>query len=76
MISSNLILVAKGIKAVPLIVAIVCAAIAGIAFFIGFKKGFRRISWGCFTCLVATGGFALANGLLIKKKIVLNINIR
>lgn len=77
MISSNLILnMPQGIKAIPLIVAIACAVITAIAFLVGFTKGFRRISWGCVTCLVATGGFALINGLLVKEKVVLNINVQ
>ncbi len=76
MISSNLILaLGDVIKRAPLVITIACAIVAAIAFLIGFAKGFRRVGWGCLTCLVATGVFILFNILLVKSKLVLNINM-
>lgn len=76
MISSNLILALGDVlKRVPLVVAIACAVVAAIAFLVGFTKGFRRVGWGCLTCLVATAVFIVCNMLLVKFKLVLNINM-
>ena len=76
MISSNLILaLGDVIKRAPLVITIACAVVAAIAFLVGFTKGFRRVGWGCLTCLVATVVFILFNRILVKSKLVLNINM-
>lgn len=40
--------------AVPTYVVIACAVILGIAFLVGFIKGFRRVAWGGFYWLLAS----------------------
>lgn len=44
---------------VPLIVAAVAAVVLLIAFFIGFSKGFRRVSWGGLVWVAASTGYFL-----------------
>lgn len=43
----------------PMIVAIACGVILLIAFFVGLKKGFRRVCWGGMFWLIASVAFAL-----------------
>lgn len=47
------------LQQLPLIVGAVAAAVLLIAFFIGFYKGFRRVSWGGFVWVAASAGFFL-----------------
>lgn len=48
----------------PVMVAGVCAVLLLIAFFVGCKKGVRRVSWGGFVWMFAAGGF-----LLLEKRV-------
>lgn len=48
----------------PIVIAVVCALILIVAFFVGYKIGFRKIRWGGFFCLFAGVLFALVNKLL------------
>ena len=52
------------LQSLPLIVGAVAAAVMLIAFFIGFAKGFRRVSWGGFVWVVASIGFFLLEKFL------------
>lgn len=45
----------------PMIVAIACGVILLIAFFVGLKKGFRRVSWGGMFWLIAGVLFAVVD---------------
>ncbi len=75
MISSNCILTLESvIRRVPLAMAALCAVVAVVAFIVGFAKGYRRVGWGCLTCLLATGAFVFLNTVLIDEKIVLKVN--
>lgn len=47
------------LQSLPLIVGAVAAAVLLIAFFIGFAKGFRKVSWGGFVWVAASTGFFL-----------------
>ena len=46
---------------IPTVLVIVCAALLGVAFLIGFGKGVRRVSWNGFTWLFTCGGFVLVS---------------
>lgn len=58
---------AEVVAKIPLIVLICCGAVLFLAFIIGCKKGFRRISWGGLFWLITAVGFLLANTFLNKK---------
>lgn len=51
----------------PLITACVCGVILLIAFFVGLKKGFRRVSWGGLFWLIAGVAFVLTDRFLLDK---------
>lgn len=61
---------------VPMTAAGICAVAIVVAFVVGFKKGFRRVGWGCCACLIATGAFAVLNGILLKTGRVLNFSVK
>ena len=52
------------LQSLPLIVGAVAAAVLLIAFFIGFYKGCRRVSWGGLVWVVASTGFFLLDYFL------------
>lgn len=52
---------------IPLIALIGCGAILLLAFIIGCKKGFRRVSWGGLFWLIAGVGFVVVNRFLREK---------
>lgn len=52
---------------IPLIVLIICGAVLLLAFLIGCKKGFRRVSWGGLFWLIAGVGFIVADRFLREK---------
>ena len=45
--------------AVPMYALIACAVILGIAFLVGFAKGFRRVAWGGFYWLLASVSYVV-----------------
>ena len=49
------------------------ALILLLAFFIGFAKGFKRIGWDWFACLVSVAGYVLLDGFFKKKNLMLNV---
>lgn len=59
---------------IPKMVALGCAIILLIAFFIGFAKGFKRVGWTWLTCLLAFVGFVFFDGLLKKKGLAVALN--
>ncbi len=70
MIPLNLILSNVDIMGkLPQLVVAVCAAILLLAFFIGFAKGFRRVSWCWLPCLAAFVGFIFAMKFLEGKEL-------
>lgn len=56
----SILTIADIMKMVPLYVAIAFGVIAGIAFIVGFVKGFRKVKWGGFYWALASFGFILA----------------
>jgi hypothetical protein len=58
---------------VPLLAAIVCAAILAIAFIIGFAKGFRRVSWGGVVWAASGFAFIVGNKLLRNRNPILKM---
>lgn len=50
--------------AVPTYAVIACAVIVGLAFLVGFIKGFRRVAWGGFYWLLASAGYVIVYSLL------------
>ena len=55
---------ADPLQSLPFIVGAIAAAVLLIAFFIGFSKGFRRVSWGGFAWVAASTGFFLLKYLV------------
>lgn len=47
----------------PMIVALICAAVLALAFVVGFAKGFRRVGWGGLAWLTTCILFVLADGM-------------
>ncbi len=50
--------------AMPTYAVIACAVIVGIAFLVGFIKGFRRVAWGGFYWLLASVGYVIVYSML------------
>lgn len=50
--------------AMPTYALIACGVIVGIAFLVGFIKGFRRVAWGGFYWLVASAAYVFAYSML------------
>ncbi len=70
MIPLNLILSNMDIMAkLPQLVVIVCAVILMLAFFVGFAKGFKQVSWCWLPCLAGFVGFMFAMKLLKEKNL-------
>ncbi|MBO5240599.1 MAG: hypothetical protein J6B56_04165 [Clostridia bacterium] len=51
--------VSDPLQQLPMLVGAVALAVLLIAFFIGFAKGFRRVSWGGFVWVAASAGYFL-----------------
>ncbi|MBO5412695.1 MAG: hypothetical protein J6A38_06445 [Clostridia bacterium] len=63
----NAILLSKNaVGMIPTIAVIVCSALIGIAFLVGFYKGLRKVSWGGFVWLFSGAGFFIASKYLKK----------
>jgi hypothetical protein len=58
---------------IPLIALIGCGAILLLAFIIGCKKGFRRVSWGGLFWLIAGVGFVVGNRFLCEKNPLVSV---
>lgn len=57
--------------AVPTYAVIVCAIILGLAFLVGFLKGFRKVAWGGFYWMVASIMYVIAYYILGNYNILL-----
>ena len=63
-------LLAINIEQVEKAVLVVCAAILLVAFFVGFKRGFRLVGWKGILCLTAIELFVLLDGVLKEKGLI------
>ena len=65
-------LLAINMEQVEKALLLACAAILLVAFFVGFKRGFRQVGWKGILCLTSFELFVLLDGVLKEKGLILN----